>query len=382
MHPHTHTHMHTPHMNTYSNPPHHHQHHHHHLYWQMAQPEGKRARRGQALEYTHTHTQMPNPPVERWWCGECSKAHLENTCSVIPTVWLITPSTVTQRERERRERQWKCKGGAMRLGKNEVKGWNGEIRWRGREWEVISWVKLRAGRGKRGRRKKVQSSICLNIAWDEASDRVTGLHKDTHGGRKWREGWKKRVWKMLFNCASHLSPHTQQLCQLNIVTRLEKWEVKSLKSIIKMHLILACPLSRKKYLFTKGVDLRLLVFPVNLCQPMFSPRERKCGLLWLTTKSRWAELRGVACHKDVAQWDIPCHSHSSNSCLALQRTAVRLATHVCLCRISRSKENKPPLWTAGVKVVPERGAAISTKITMSNMFSVTLRCFECEVKDC
>lgn len=40
-------------------------------------------------------------------------------------------------------------------------------------------------------------------------------------------------------------------------------------SVIKMPLILACPPSRKKYLRTKGVDLKLLVFAVNLCQPVF-----------------------------------------------------------------------------------------------------------------
>lgn len=59
-------------------------------------------RKGHA-EAKLTHTQIPNPHVGQWWCGERSKAHLENTCSVIPTVWLITPSTVTHSEWEQGE---------------------------------------------------------------------------------------------------------------------------------------------------------------------------------------------------------------------------------------------------------------------------------------
>lgn len=55
-----------------------------------------------------------------------------------------------------------------------------------------------------------------------------------------------------------------------------------------MPLILACPFNRKKYLCTKGVDLKVLVFLVNLCQPVCPKKE--CDLFWQTAQSHFAEL--------------------------------------------------------------------------------------------
>lgn len=139
-----------------------------------------------------------------------------------------------------------------------------------------------------------------------------------------------------------------------------------------MPLILACPFNRKKYLCTKGVDLKVLVFLVNLCQPVCPKKE--CDLFWQTAQSHFAELwRGFACLKDnVAQRDIPRRLHSSGSCLALQKMAVRLATCICLCRISQTRENKTALWAAGVKVLREQVVAISTEITWPNMVFLSL----------
>lgn len=107
----------------------------------------------------------------------------------------------------------------------------------------------------------------------------------------------------------------------------------------------------KKYLCTKGGDLKVLVFTVNLCQPVFWEK----NVVSFGKQRRAERWRGVACDKDnIAQWDIPCHSHSSSSCIALQRTPVRLATCVCLCWISQMKGNKTPLWAAGLKAVQIR----------------------------
>lgn len=172
---------------------------------------------------------------------------------------------------------------------------------------------------------------------------------------------------MLFNSPSPVTSHTAAVPIERTMARLKN-ERSNHSRVIKMPLILACPFNRKKYLCTKGVDLKVLVFLVNLCQPVCP--EKECDLFWQTAQSHFAELwRGFACLKDnVAQRDIPRRLHSSGSRLALQKMAVRLATCICLCRISQTRENKTALWAAGVKVLREQVVAISTKITWSNMF--------------
>lgn len=78
----------------------------------------------------------------------------------------------------------------------------------------------------------------------------------------------------------------------------------------------------KKYLCTKGGDLKVLVFTVNLCQPVFWEKNAVSF-----GKQREAEQwRGVACDKDnIAQWDIPCHSHCSSGYIASQKDTCQIS---------------------------------------------------------
>ena len=167
MHPHRRGHMHTPHMNTYGNisPP---------LHWQMAQPEAKRARRGQALVYTHTHThtQMPNPPcgammMQRALKGPFGKHLFSHPhCLTNNSIYCYTES---------RGRHWKCRGREGGRGGSTVWGekLGKRVKRRDKVKEERVWGdKLGAGRLRAGGgRGEVQSSICLNVARDEASDR-------------------------------------------------------------------------------------------------------------------------------------------------------------------------------------------------------------------
>lgn len=93
-----------------------------------------------------------------------------------------------------------------------------------------------------------------------------------------------RAWKMLFNSPSPVTSHTAAVPIERTMARLRSNHSR----VIKMPLILACPFNRKKYLCTKGVDLKVLVFLVNLCQPVCP--EKECDLFWQTAQSHFAEL--------------------------------------------------------------------------------------------
>lgn len=181
---------------------------------------------------------------------------------------------------------------------------------------------------------------------------------------------------MLFNFASPVTSHTAAVSIERGRGTSEKREVKTLKSVIKMPLILACPLSRKKYLCTKGVDLKRLIFPVNLCQPACSQKRMRSPLANSTVLLGWSMKRCCLSQR--------CCTMGHSLSLALQPLSSCFAKAGCqispTCLSLQGLKNETPPWAAGVKV--EQGTAISTKITWPNMFSVTLRCFECEVKDC
>lgn len=101
----------------------------------------------------------------------------------------------------------------------------------------------------------------------------------------WRNRWRQEVERggekggkegfgKCFSTVHHLSPHRQQLCQLNAPWhRLKKREVKSLRSVIKTPPILTW--AEKKYLRTKGVDPQTTSFPpiAYLCQPVFPEKK-------------------------------------------------------------------------------------------------------------
>lgn len=96
---------------------------------------------------THTYTQSPNlhphPPLV-WSNDDAASAQrpIWKTPVQSSTVWLITPSSVTQSQRERQTRgetQWKCKEGLKKWGKR-LKWWDKE------EKEWVEGDKLRKGR--------------------------------------------------------------------------------------------------------------------------------------------------------------------------------------------------------------------------------------------
>lgn len=111
-----------------------------------------------------------------------------------------------------------------------------------------------------------------------------GLHEETGGGRRWKEGVKrggKEGFGKCFSTVHHLSPHRQQLCQLNAPWhRLKKREVKSLRSVIKTPPILTW--AGKKYLRTKGVDPQTTSSPPCILVSTRVPGKKECGLLWQT----------------------------------------------------------------------------------------------------
>lgn len=166
-----------------------------------------------------------------------------------------------------------------------------------------------------------------------------GLHKGTGGGGRWREGWKKREKEGIGKCFStvhHLSPHTQQLCQSNAPWHVWKTRGQIAQERYKNAFNSSLPSAQKKYLCTKGVDLKLPVFPANLCQPVFPEKNvvsfgKQHGLARLS----YEEVLRVT--KTLHNGTFLVTRTPATLVWLCKRTAVRLATRVCLCWISQTQ---------------------------------------------
>lgn len=129
----------------------------------------------------------------------------------------------------------------------------------------------------------------------------------------------------------HLSPHTEQLCQLSAPWHVWKTRGQITQEHYKNTFNSSLSCVEKKYLCTKGVDLKLLVFIVNLCQPVFPEKN-------VVYFGKQCTLAGPS-YEEVSQRQRCATGHSLSLALQqllscfLRRAAVRLATRVCRCRI-------------------------------------------------
>lgn len=140
-----------------------------------------------------------------------------------------------------------------------------------------------------------------------------------------------------FNSASPVNSHAAAVSIERTMARLKKRGVKSLKSIIKMPLILACPTCRKNIAAQKVLTPKPLVFPVNLCQPVFPEKN-------VFSFGKQCSLAGLSYEEVLPVTKTTLH----NGTFHITRTAAALVSlragqlsdrpHVsCLCRISQPK---------------------------------------------